>query len=87
MGTRIRKKVANRKGSVYEELYRHSAVGIEFVACIVIGLAMGYGFDWIFDTDPYGLLAGLIFGVAAAFRVLYRLVKNLRNTEQDTHST
>lgn len=39
----------------------------EFVAGVLVGLGLGLGFDRLFATAPFGLLAFMLLGVAAGF--------------------
>lgn len=38
----------------------------EFIAGVVVGGALGYGFDSLFGTSPWGLIILLLLGFAAA---------------------
>jgi ATP synthase protein I len=40
-------------------------MGADFVAGVVIGAALGYGFDRLFGTSPWGLAIFLLLGFAA----------------------
>ena len=40
-------------------------IASEFVAGIVVGVALGLLFDWWFGTSPFGLIVGLLLGFAA----------------------
>ena len=42
-------------------------LGTMFPACIIVGLIIGWGIDYFLPTDPWGKIAGLFFGVVAAF--------------------
>ncbi len=57
---------------------RMASVGIEFAGCIVIGLGLGVWIDSVFSVEPWGMLTGLILGIGAAFRILVRLVRRLK---------
>jgi F0F1-type ATP synthase assembly protein I len=52
-----------------------STVGLSMALSIAIGVFIGYYIDKKFDTSPWFLLVFFGFGVAAAFRNLYRLYK------------
>jgi ATP synthase protein I len=56
---------------------RFSSIGIELAACVMIGLIGGQWLDKRFGTEPYLLLAGLLFGLTAGFRSIYRALKDL----------
>jgi len=44
----------------------------EFVAAILVGSALGYGFDWLFGTSPWALIVMLMFGFAAGVMNMVR---------------
>lgn len=37
----------------------------EFIAAIVVGGALGYGIDWVFKTQPWGLVILILLGFGA----------------------
>ena len=41
-------------------------LGADFVAGVVVGAAIGWGFDWLAGTSPWGLAVFLLLGFAAA---------------------
>ena len=47
-------------------------LGTEMVAATMIGVLMGYAMDHFFNTRPWGILAGVIFGGAAGCLSVYR---------------
>ncbi len=57
---------------------RFMAFGIEFVACIVIGLFIGLGADEVLGITPFGVLTGIGLGIAAAFRSLFKMLRSLK---------
>lgn len=57
-------------------LAKSSAVGLQFAISIAIGAFAGHWLDNRFDTEPWLLLTGVLFGSAAGFRDLYRLAKS-----------
>ncbi len=46
---------------------------------------MGYAVDHYFDTKPWGILAGLIFGGAAGCLTVYRTAMNLKFDEEENN--
>lgn len=50
-------------------------LGLEFVSGVIVGLGLGYGFDRLFDTNPWGMLVFILLGAAAGFMNVYRLAK------------
>ena len=57
---------------------RFLAFGIEFAACIVIGLFIGRAADIVLNITPFGVLTGIGLGIAAAFRSLFKLLRSLK---------
>jgi ATP synthase protein I len=58
-----------------DAMSKYSYVGIFFGVAIVIGLVVGRWVDRRYHTDPWGGFIGLLVGVAAGFRELYRVSK------------
>ena len=52
-------------------------IGIELVAALVVGVAVGLLFDRWLDTAPWGLLVGLLLGFGAGIMNVYRAVNGL----------
>jgi len=40
-------------------------IASEFIAGVVVGVAIGYGIDQLFGTSPFGLIVFLLLGFAA----------------------
>ncbi|WP_152044953.1 AtpZ/AtpI family protein [Aureimonas psammosilenae] len=47
-------------------------IASEFVAGILVGVAIGYGIDQFFGTTPFGLIVFLMIGFAAGVRNVIR---------------
>jgi len=47
-------------------------LGADFVAGVVVGAALGWGFDALLGTSPWGLIVFLLFGFAAGIMSLMR---------------
>jgi len=43
-------------------------VASDLVGGVVVGAALGWGFDRLFDTSPWGLIGLFLFGFAAGLR-------------------
>jgi ATP synthase protein I len=63
--------------SKWRRYLRFSSLGIELGLSVMIGLIGGQWLDKYFGTAPWLLLAGLLFGMAAGFRSMYRALKSL----------
>jgi ATP synthase protein I len=68
------------KERLFRDLRLYGSLGIEMAAAVLIGTLMGYWVDKWLGTQPWILIIGFIFGAAAGFRSLYRLVSR---DEQD----
>lgn len=51
-------------------------VSTELLAGLLVGGALGYGLDWLLETSPWFLLAGLGVGFAAGLRNLSRMLNS-----------
>jgi ATP synthase protein I len=49
----------------------------EFVAAIVVGGALGYGIDWLFKTQPWGMVIFILLGFAAGVLNIIRATAEL----------
>ena len=47
-------------------------VGIEFVSGVLVGIGLGFLFDWAFSTKPWGLIAFFALGSVAGMLNVYR---------------
>jgi ATP synthase protein I len=56
---------------------RFSSLGIELGLAVMIGLIGGQWLDKYFGTADWLMLAGLLFGLAAGFRSMWRALKTL----------
>jgi len=51
-------------------------------ACVAVGLAAGYFADRWLGTEPWLVLVGLAFGIAAAAVNFVRTIKTLNETDR-----
>ncbi len=63
-----------------------ASVGIEMAVATGIGWGIGYWLDNKYDTGPWLMLVGLLFGVAAGFNGLIRTAKQVHGRSQEDHS-
>ncbi|MGH8311404.1 MAG: AtpZ/AtpI family protein [Steroidobacteraceae bacterium] len=70
-----REQQATRQGIAYRG-------ASEAVASIMVGGALGYFADQYFDTSPFLLLIGFVFGFSAFFVRLLRLKRLLEANER-----
>jgi len=58
------------------------ALGTMLFACVAVGLAAGYFADRWLGTEPWLVLVGLAFGIAAAAVNFFRTIKTLNETDR-----
>ena len=58
------------------------SLGTLLFSCVAVGLALGYFADRLLGTQPWLLLVGLGFGIAAAGVNFYRTLKTLNRMDQ-----
>ncbi len=67
--------------SVFRQLLEASTVGMNLVLSTFIGLAMGYGIDYLlkrwfgWHTSPWFTVVFLFVGIVAGFKDLYMMAK------------
>jgi ATP synthase protein I len=71
--------------SIFKNLLEASTVGLTLVLSTFVGLAIGYGLDYLMDkwfgihTSPWLTIIFLFFGIVAGFRDLIRIAKKTSN--------
>jgi ATP synthase protein I len=71
--------------SLFRQLLDASTVGLNLVISTFIGLAMGYGIDYLmyrwfgWNTTPWFTIIFLFFGIIAGFKDLVRMAKKSDN--------
>lgn len=63
-------------------LRRYGNQGVEMVVAVFIGVFGGRKIDQWFDTRPIFLIFGFVFGAAAGFLNLYRLIASEKFSEE-----
>ena len=61
-------------------------VGIELTVATLIGALMGYALDSFFDSRPWFIAIGVIFGGAAGCLNVYRSAQNMIIEEDSNNS-
>lgn len=69
-------------GQLFKQLATYSTIGLEMGLSVAVGGIIGYHLDRWLGTDPWLLIAFLIFGTIAGFRSLYRALKRLEQEEK-----
>ena len=68
--------------SPFFEAAQVSSVGVEMAVATLLGWAGGYWLDNKFETGPWLMLVGLLFGVAAGFNGLIRTAHKINARQQ-----
>jgi F0F1-type ATP synthase assembly protein I len=65
----------NRKPEKFmKDWFRYGGIGVEMLASVLIGTLGGYGLDYLLNARPWLMIVGFIFGSAAGFRSIFRLI-------------
>jgi len=59
-------------------------LGTELTVATIIGGLMGYALDSFFETKPWGLVVGVVFGVVAGCLGVYRVAMKMSMEDEDT---
>lgn len=79
--------ISEDKREVIKSLISYSSLGLEMGLCVAIGIAIGYFLDRYFLTSPYLTIIFMIFGVIAAMKTIYQLMKKLeKENERDKNN-
>jgi ATP synthase protein I len=70
------------KRGVIKSLLSYSSLGIEMGLCVAIGIGIGYYLDKYFKTSPYLTIIFMIFGIIAAMKTIYMLMKKLEKENE-----
>ena len=86
-GLKMVKSLSEDKREVIKSLISYSSLGLEMGLCVAIGIAIGYFLDRYFLTSPYLTIIFMIFGVIAAMKTIYQLMKKLeKENERDKNN-
>lgn len=58
---------------------RYTGIGIQFVLVIALGLAAGYGLDYLLGTDPWLMVTGALAGSVGAMVWVVRTVLRMES--------
>ncbi len=69
------------KKSIFKVILEASALGINFVLCVVIGIVLGYLLDKAFNTFPLLSIIFLLAGFAAGVKEIFRFIRKVNKTD------
>jgi ATP synthase protein I len=70
------------KREIVKSLLSYSSLGLEMGLCVAIGIGIGYYLDKYFTTSPYLTIIFMFFGIIAAMKAIYTLVKKLEKEDE-----
>mgnify|MGYP005846932099 CR=1 FL=1 len=78
------KSLSQDKREVVKSLLSYSTLGLEMGLCVAIGIGIGFFLDRYFQTSPVLTIIFMIFGVIAAMKTIYQLMRKLeKENERD----
>ncbi|RJP56853.1 MAG: AtpZ/AtpI family protein [Deltaproteobacteria bacterium] len=69
------------KRKLFRLIGRYSTIGLEMVISVVIGILFGWWLDRLFNTKPWLTIVFMLFGIAAGFRSLFKLLKDIKKDD------
>ena len=81
-GLEMVKSLSDDKRDLVKSLISYSSLGLEMGLCVAIGIAIGYFLDRYFMTSPYLTIIFMIFGIVAAMKSIYQLMKKLEKENE-----
>lgn len=83
-GFEMVKSLSEDKREVIKSLLSYSSLGLEMGLCVAIGIGIGFFLDKYFQTSPYLTIIFMIFGIIAAMKTIFQLMKKLeKENERD----
>lgn len=69
------------KKSIFKAILEASALGINFVLCVVIGIILGYLIDKALNTFPFLSIIFLMAGFAAGVKEIFRFIRKVNKSD------
>lgn len=74
------------KKSLFKAMLEASALGINFVLCVVIGAALGLVIDHFLGIFPISFIIFLLAGFVAGIKEIMRFVRKMNKTDGESSS-
>ena len=74
--------ISEDKKDVVKSLLSFSSLGLEMGLSVAIGIGIGYFLDYYFKTSPYLTIIFMLFGIVAAFKTIYVLLKKVKKEDE-----
>ncbi|GAB6182483.1 AtpZ/AtpI family protein [Thermodesulfovibrio hydrogeniphilus] len=69
------------KKSIFKIMLEASALGINFVLCVVVGVILGYFLDKLINTFPIFSIIFLMAGFAAGIKEIFRFIRKVNRED------
>lgn len=84
-GYKMRMSLTKDKKEVVRSLISYSSLGLEMGLSVAIGIGIGYFLDAYFKTSPYLTIIFMFFGIAAAFKTIFLLLRKIEREDKRDH--
>ncbi|OPY74531.1 MAG: putative F0F1-ATPase [Syntrophorhabdus sp. PtaU1.Bin153] len=74
--------LSENKRDVIKSLLNYSSLGLEMGLSVAIGIGIGYFLDSYFKTYPYLTIIFMIFGIVAAMKTIFTLIKKIERENE-----
>ncbi len=74
--------ISENKKDVVRSLISFSSLGLEMGLSVAIGIGIGYFLDYYFKTSPYLTIIFMFFGIVAAFKTIFMLLKKVKREDE-----
>lgn len=61
------------RDKILRDYARYSGLGIQMAVSLGLPLYAGWWLDKTYETSPWGILGGIVIGLASIFSLLYKL--------------
>lgn len=75
--------LSENKRDVIKSLLNYSSLGLEMGLSVAIGIGIGYFLDSYFKTYPYLTIIFMIFGIVAAMKTIFTLLKKIERENRE----
>lgn len=75
--------LSENKRDVIKSLLNYSSLGLEMGLSVAIGIGIGYFLDSYFKTYPYLTIIFMLFGIVAAMKTIFTLLKKIERENRE----
>lgn len=74
--------ITKDKKAIIKSLLNYSTIGLEMGLSVAIGIVIGYFLDSYFKSYPYLTIIFIFFGIAAAFKTVFVLLRKIQKEDE-----